>query len=187
MIEILAKFNFFISSEISKCFELGRLVFTDVMFRYRQGTPLALTGLSFTIESCERVGLVGRTGAGKSTVLYALLRFVEMEGGHITIDGTDVSKIGLKLLRDKLAVIPQHPVLLQGTVRYNLDPFELHTDEQLQIALKKASLHRLNLSDEIRESGEGLSVGERQLLSFARCLVEEKKVKTKKFFWPKLV
>jgi ABC-type multidrug transport system fused ATPase/permease subunit len=108
--------------------------------RYRAGLPLVLKGMSMTVKSGERIGIVGRTGAGKSTIMSTLFRLTELSGGRITIDGVDISTIGLADLRSRLAIIPQDPTLFRGTIRSNLDPFHEHTDLELWHALRQADL-----------------------------------------------
>lgn len=120
--------------------EEGRIIFSDVHMRYRDGLPLVLQELDMDIRGGERIGIVGRTGAGKSSIMSALFRSTELSGGSITIDGIDIAKIGLHDLRARLAIIPQDPTLFRGTVRTNLDPFNEHNDLELWYALRKAHL-----------------------------------------------
>ncbi|CAL9060621.1 unnamed protein product [Musa banksii] len=160
----------------------GTIKFQDVVLRYRPELPPVLHGISFTIEASEKVGIVGRTGAGKSSMLNALFRIVEMERGRIFIDDCDVSKFGLWDLRKVLGIIPQSPVLFSGTVRFNLDPFSEHNDADLWEALERAHLkdvirrNSLGLDAEVSEAGENFSVGQRQLLSLARALLRRSKI-----------
>ncbi|KAL2162634.1 hypothetical protein VTH06DRAFT_6470 [Thermothelomyces fergusii] len=179
--------------------EKGEIVFDNVEMRYRPGLPLVLQGLSMHVRGGERIGIVGRTGAGKSSIMSTLFRLVELSGGHITIDGVDISTIGLHDLRSRLAIIPQDPTLFRGTVRSNLDPFGEHTDLELWSALRQAGLvsddsgpssdseggspyrdgatataretSRIHLDTVVEEDGLNFSLGQRQLMALARALV----------------
>ncbi|KAL6214047.1 hypothetical protein ACLB2K_013485 [Fragaria x ananassa] len=160
----------------------GSIKFEDVALRYRPELPPVLHDLSFTISPSDKIGIVGRTGAGKSSMLNALFRIVELERGRILIDGCDIGKFGLEDLRKVLGIIPQAPVLFSGTVRFNLDPFQEHNDADLWEALERAHLkdairrNSLGLDAEVSESGENFSVGQRQLLSLARALLRRSKI-----------
>ena len=121
----------------------GAIEFNDVTLRYRKNTDIALDKLSFKVKPGSKVGICGRTGAGKSTVSMALSRIVEIEGGEIQIGGVDISKIGLQALREKITVIPQDPTLFTGSLRYNLDPLNQATDERIIELLKRAKLEYL--------------------------------------------
>lgn len=118
----------------------GKVEVNDLVVGYGPDLPPVLDGLSFTMEKNQRVGVVGRSGAGKSSLALALFRFLEARRGHIHIDGVDVSKVKLHDLRSRLAIIPQDPVLFSGTVRSNLDPFNEHTDSELYDALARVNL-----------------------------------------------
>jgi ATP-binding cassette subfamily C (CFTR/MRP) protein 1 len=120
--------------------EHGEIVFQNVEMRYRDGLPLVLKDLSMHVRAGERIGVVGRTGAGKSSIMSALFRLQELSSGAIVIDGVDIGKIGLHDLRSKLAIIPQDPTLFKGTIRSNLDPFHEHSDLELWASLRQANL-----------------------------------------------
>ncbi|OCL11568.1 hypothetical protein AOQ84DRAFT_229156 [Glonium stellatum] len=162
--------------------EHGEIIFDNVQMRYRDGLPLVLQGLSMHVKAGERIGVVGRTGAGKSSIMSTLFRLVELSGGTITIDGVNISTIGLHDLRSRLAIIPQDPTLFRGTIRSNLDPFNEHTDLELWAALRQADLvgsdtsmddktGRIHLDSIVEEEGLNFSLGQRQLMALARALV----------------
>ena len=163
--------------------EKGEIVFNEVQMRYREGLPLVLQGLNMTVAGGERIGIVGRTGAGKSSIMSTLFRLVELSGGSISIDGINIAQVGLKDLRTRLAIIPQDPTLFRGTIRSNLDPFNEHTDLELWSALRQSDLigaeeklddkthGRIHLDGIVEEEGLNFSLGQRQLMALARALV----------------
>lgn len=162
--------------------EVGQVEFRDFQVRYREGLDLVLKGITFTVQGGEKVGIVGRTGAGKSSLTLALFRIIESSGGSIIIDGQDISKLGLHALRSRLTIIPQDPVLFSGTLRINLDPFNVHTDDEIWRSLEHAHLRSFvkglaaGINHEVTEGGENLSVGQRQLVCLARALLRKTKV-----------
>eukprot|EP01125_Pyxidicula_operculata_P009772 TRINITY_DN3212_c0_g1_i3.p1 TRINITY_DN3212_c0_g1~~TRINITY_DN3212_c0_g1_i3.p1 ORF type:complete len:1599 (+),score=296.82 TRINITY_DN3212_c0_g1_i3:668-5464(+) len=160
----------------------GSIRFKNVEVKYRPELPPVLRNVNFTIRPQEKIGIVGRTGAGKSTLTTVLFRLVELTSGQIFIDDVDISTIGLDDLRQKLAIIPQDPVLFLGSLRFNLDPFSEYSDEQVWESLRKVHLAPLvrgfpeQLETQVLEGGENLSLGQRQLLCIARALLRNSKI-----------
>ncbi|KAF5370913.1 hypothetical protein D9615_009789 [Tricholomella constricta] len=166
----------------------GQISFTNVELAYREGLPLVLKGVSFEINPGEKVGIVGRTGAGKTSLLQALFRIVELHNGKIAIDGYDISKIGLSILRGSLALVPQDSTLFLGTLRDNLDPQGLRTDAELISVLQRAWLlpsdgtidaaaeAKFSLDSTVGDEGSNFSAGEKQLLALCRALVKDSRI-----------
>jgi len=160
----------------------GRISVRHLDFRYRPHLPLVIHDLTIDIRGGERIGIVGRTGAGKSSFLLALLRLVEPCGGEILIDGVSTSSLGLHKLRSSFAIIPQDPVLFTGTLRFNVDPFHTSTDHQIWDALHKSNLRGMmdrlpdKLDTKVGENGDNFSVGEKSQLCLARALLRCSKI-----------
>ncbi|CAX44186.1 oligomycin resistance ATP-dependent permease, putative [Candida dubliniensis CD36] len=200
----------------------GAIEFDNASLAYRPGLPLVLKNLKFKINPMEKIGICGRTGAGKSSIMTALYRLSELESGKIIIDDIDISTLGLKDLRSKLSIIPQDPVLFRGSIRKNLDPFNEHSDDKLWDALRRtglieesrldivkkqikpkiennkkddkkkeeeeeeeddddddgvgSTLHKFHLDQTVEEEGSNFSLGERQLIAFARALVRDSRI-----------
>lgn len=170
---------------------LGVLEFKDVVMAYRVDLPPALRGVSFTTAPSEKLGVVGRTGAGKSSLAVAIWRMTEISQGRIMLDGQDISKMGTRDLRERLSIIPQDPVIFSGTVRSNVDPLEMYTDQEVWEALERVQFTSFLAGGEdgggkdagdrglgmlIQSGGLNLSTGQRQLLCLARALVRSSKL-----------
>ncbi|KDO56159.1 hypothetical protein CISIN_1g0009011mg, partial [Citrus sinensis] len=161
---------------------VGKVDICDLQIRYRPDSPLVLKGISCTFEGGHKIGIVGRTGSGKTTLIGALFRLVEPAGGKILVDGIDISKLGLHDLRSRFGIIPQDPTLFNGTVRYNLDPLSQHTDQEIWEVLAKCHLGEAvrekenGLDSLVVEDGSNWSMGQRQLFCLGRALLRRSRI-----------
>ncbi|KAJ3015532.1 Multidrug resistance-associated protein 1 [Thoreauomyces humboldtii] len=160
----------------------GEIEIKDLEIRYRPTDDPVIKHLSLSIRPGEKIGVVGRSGAGKSTLMAALYRMMEFTHGTITIDGRDISAMGLHCLRRRMSIITQDPILFEGTIRTNLDPLSLHTDDEIWSVLRTTGLHS-HVSDDpskldlaVTSGGTNLSSGQRSLLSLATALLARPKI-----------
>ncbi|KAE8380288.1 P-loop containing nucleoside triphosphate hydrolase protein [Aspergillus bertholletiae] len=170
----------------------GEIEANDLVVGYARDLPPVLRGLNFVVKPNEHIGIVGRTGSGKSSLTLALLRFLEARSGSFHIDGIDISRLRLHTLRSKIAIIPQDPIIFSGTLRSVLDPSDQYTDSELLAVLVKVHLrpstddehdsdadnnnNALSLSSPISERGKNLSQGQRQLVCLAQALLSRPKI-----------
>ncbi|KAM4076205.1 hypothetical protein ACJW30_12G045300 [Castanea mollissima] len=161
---------------------VGKVEIQDLQVRYRPNAPLVLCGISCTFEGGQKIGIVGRTGCGKTTLIGALFRLVEPAGGKIIVDGIDISTIGLHDMRSRFGIIPQDPTLFNGTVRFNLDLMSQHSDQEIWEVLGKCQLQEAlqengkGLDSLVAESGSNWSMGQRQLFCLGRALLRRSKI-----------
>ena len=157
--------------------ENGHIVIKDLVVQYKPTLPPVIKGINLEIHAGEHVAIVGRTGAGKTSIISSLFRLLEPTYGSIIIDGIDISTIGLGDLRSKIAIVPQEPALFSGTLRFNLDPFNRYSDDEIWLALERTSMKEVamdlpdRLDGEVQECGQNFSIGQRQLLCLTRALL----------------
>ena len=169
-------------SKLNNWPDKGKIEFINFSVKYRPNTEIVLKNLNFVIQGQEKVGIVGRTGSGKSTITLCLFRILEATEGKILIDGIDISTLGLDILRHNLTIIPQDPALMEGSLRYNIDPLEKSEDEEIIKVMQKIGFDYIikrdkeGLNQEIAEGGSNLSVGEKQLICITRAILRKSKI-----------
>ena len=160
----------------------GKIEFTNFSVKYRPDTEIVLKDINLLIQGKEKVGIVGRTGSGKSTITLCLFRILEATEGKIMIDDVDISSVGLDKLRNNLTIIPQDPALMEGTLRYNIDPLDRSSDNDIINIMEKIGFDYIvkrnndGLNQEIAEGGSNLSVGEKQLICITRAILRKSKI-----------
>ena len=167
----------------------GKVVFDNFSMKYRDNCDLALHDINIEINPGEKIGIIGRTGSGKSSLTLSLFRIIEAYKGSIYIDDVNISNVPLKQLRRSISIVPQEPFLLEGTLKTNLDPLNLYSDDEINEVLTNVKLYEMlehdsandqtklnGLNTEIKEYGNNLSFGCRQLLCVARAILRKSKV-----------
>ena len=164
----------------------GEIEFKNYSLQYREGEPLILKDLTFRVKGGEKIGIIGRTGAGKSSLINGLFRMIEPSQGTVTIDGFDICKMGLHDLRQKLNIVPQDPVMYSGTLRQNMDPTNSLDDEKIIASISDSGLlsyfeNFASQSDSIldfpiAENGSNLSLGEKQIVCLVRAMLKHSKI-----------
>ena len=160
----------------------GEILFENFNVKYRNDTEMVLKNINFHLKPGEHLGIVGRTGSGKTTISLCLFRIMEAYSGKIYIDGVDISKVGLKKLRESITIIPQDSTLMNGTLRYNIDPIKKHSDKEIIYVMKKIGFDYIinqnkdGLDQNISENGSNLSMGEKQLICITRAILRKSKI-----------
>ena len=159
----------------------GQIVFDKYNTSYRKDTPIILKNINYTFKGKEKIGIIGRTGSGKSSIVLAIARIIEPKSGNIIIDGIDSQKINLDFLRERLSIVPQDPFIFEGTLRDNIDPLKKYSDEKILNILEDFCLfndlkNKEKLNYEILENGKNLSPGQKQLICFARAVIKNNQI-----------
>ena len=160
----------------------GEIEFIDYSTRYRPDTEIILKNLSFKIEGSKKIGIVGRTGSGKSTMAICLFRILEALNGKILIDGIDISTLGLKKIRNNLTILPQDSTIVEGTLRYNIDPVGNYDEKTIEDVMKKIGFYYIiennsnGLEQRVSENGNNLSIGEKQMICITRAILRKSKI-----------
>ena len=159
----------------------GKITFKDLSIKYRPNTEIVLKNLNFEIKPREKIGICGRTGSGKSTICLSIFRLIESFEGTIYIDDIDIKNIGLNLLRQNLTYIPQDPILMEGTLKFNIDPFNIYENEKIIETLKNIGFNYNEGDDKILDkhievNGNNISIGEKQLVCLARAVLKKTKI-----------
>jgi len=160
----------------------GEIRFENFNVKYRNDTEIVLKNINFNLKSGEHLGVVGRTGSGKSTISLCLFRILEAYSGKIYIDGVDISKVGLQKLRESITIIPQDSTLMDGTLRYNIDPIKAYSDKEIIHVMQKIGFDYIlnqnkdGLDQKISENGSNLSIGEKQLICITRAILRKSKI-----------
>ena len=170
----------------------GSIRFENYSVQYRPETEIVLKNLNFEIKPKEKIGIVGRTGSGKSTIALCLFRILEAKEGKIYMDDVDISQIGLKKLRSNITIIPQDPTLMEGSLKFNIDPLNNHTEQEIENVMREIGFWYIcerNLEENknkpdnekglnmiITENGGNISIGERQLICITRAILRKSKI-----------
>ena len=171
------------NEELAKNFwpQKGQIIFEKYNTSYRKDTPIILKNINYVFKSNEKIGIIGRTGSGKSSIVLAIARIIEPKSGNILIDGINSQKINLDFLREHLSIVPQDPFIFEGTLRDNIDPLKKYSDEKILNILEDFCLFNdlkknEKLNYEILENGKNLSPGQKQLICFARAVIKNNKI-----------